>query len=195
MAPWVIEIQPVLLTPCNIKKTLLKIDEAMENSKKEKFVKHLLGTYGEIPVWAMVEVASFGTVVRIYHNLHESDQIHIARRYASRHDILASYLHHLSVVRNMCAHHARLWDRIFYGVRPLNKWRQKKLPVNDTQHLFYTLLVVHHLTQHIPQSCFDRAAWKQELVALLKNFATLPNCDSLKIMGIPANGFDDVWWE
>ncbi|MCL1888156.1 MAG: Abi family protein [Kiritimatiellaeota bacterium] len=176
-------------------KLLEKVDEAMARSRDEKCVLHLTRKYGEIPVWAMVEVVSFGTLARMYKNLLKPDKNNIARRYMMKHRILEVYLHHLSVVRNMCAHHARLWDKTFICFNPLKKWLKRKLPCTETRPLFYTLLIAYHLTRHIPAACFDRVAWKHEVLALLKNFTTLPNCEPLKLMGIPANGFDDVWWE
>jgi len=176
-------------------KTLEKINDAVTNSKNEKCVVHLNQKYGEIPVWAMVEVVSFGTIVRLYKNSIKPDMNRIARRYMMKSRILATYMHHLSVVRNMCAHHTRLWDKSFICFNPLNKWLKRKLPADDTRHLFYTLLVVHHLTSQIPPEFFNRVAWKKDLIKLLENFIALPNCNASTIIGIPANGFDDAWWE
>jgi len=173
---------------------LEKVEQEIANSK-EKYIQHLRLEYGNVPVWAMVEVVSFGSIVRMFRSMPKGDQPHIARRYAMKSDILGSYIQHISVVRNMCAHHSRLWDKIFYGVRPLNHWRKANLPVVDTQHLFHTLLLVYRLTQHIPAVYFDRTAWRYDLIALLKEFQKLPNCNTFEIMGIPANGFEDVWWE
>ena len=174
-------------------KVLGKISDEIDKSK-ERCIPHLIQKYGDIPVWAMVEVVSFGNIVHMYRNMHIHDQPHIAKRYTVKSDILGSYIQHISVVRNMCAHHARLWDKTFYGFRPLYDWRKVNLFVADTQHLFHTFLLAYRLTQHIPAACFDRIAWKNRLVTLLKEFQMLPNCNPFEIMGIPTNGFDNAWW-
>jgi len=120
--------------------------------------------------------------------------IAIAQRYKIKGNILESYIHHISVVRNMCAHHTRLWDRTFYGLRPLNHWHQTDLTKADTRRLFYTLLLVYRLTQHLPCACFDRLAWKDNLIKRLQDFQALPNCSPFYIMGIPPNGLSTEWW-
>ena len=81
---------------------------------RERFVRHLRGTYDELlpPIWASVEVMSLGQISRWFGNLrHAADRNAIARHYGIDEVLLASFLHHINVVRNICAHHARFWDR------------------------------------------------------------------------------------
>ena len=172
---------------------LEKVEKEIRDSK-EKCIVHLKDKYGAVPVWAMVEVVSFGGIARTYRNMHDHDKSSVARRYAFHPDILSSYIQHISVVRNLCAHHARLWDRAFHGMRPPRNWPNVQWSTIDTRRLFFTLLLVHRMTRHIPKACFDRDTWKRDLIALLKDFQTLPHCNAHKIMGIPSNGFDDAWW-
>ena len=40
-----------------------------------------------------------------------ADRNAVAEPYAIDEVLLASFLHHISIVRNICAHHARFWDR------------------------------------------------------------------------------------
>ena len=176
--------------------TLTKVETEIENSR-EPFILHFKRKREDCPVWAMVEVVSFGSVVHLYKNMRPSDPsyIAIARHYEIRSDFLGSYMQHISVVRNLCAHHTRLWDKNFYGVRPLLSWKQAMLNVSNTQKLFYTVLLIYRLTRHLPTICFDRSAWKNDVIALLKEFNKLPNCSPFSLMGIPDNGFESVWWE
>ncbi|TVQ22016.1 MAG: Abi family protein [Spirochaetaceae bacterium] len=39
------------------------------------------------------------------------DQREVAVRYQLQPNKLSSWLHHLVYIRNVCAHHSRLWDR------------------------------------------------------------------------------------
>jgi abortive infection bacteriophage resistance protein len=81
---------------------------------RERFIRHLRDTYDELlpPIWAAVEVLSLGQISRWFANLrHAADRKSVASHYGLDEALLASFLHHISIVRNICAHHARLWDR------------------------------------------------------------------------------------
>lgn len=87
----------------------------------ETFIRHLKATYNEPlpPVWAVCEVMSLGLLSRWYDNLGPmATRKAIADVYGVDELVLRSWLHHLSSVRNVCAHHARLWNRDF-TVTPL----------------------------------------------------------------------------
>lgn len=82
----------------------------------ETFIRHLLKTYAEVlpPVWAVCEVMSLGLLSRWYANLKPMPtRRSIAGVYGLDERTLQSWLHHLSHLRNVCAHHSRLWNREF----------------------------------------------------------------------------------
>lgn len=83
---------------------------------RETFIKHLIDTYDETtpPMWAIVEVISFGQLSQFYANLKlRQDRKLIADTYNLDEKILVSFLHQINTVRNTCAHHSRLWNRRF----------------------------------------------------------------------------------
>ena len=80
------------------------------------------------PSWKTLEVASFGTLSKLYKNMSD---FNVMKRVAHdfdmpQHEYLRSWLESLAIVRNYCAHHARLWNAHF-AVRPkiTSKMRQK----------------------------------------------------------------------
>lgn len=82
----------------------------------EAFIKHLKANYAEPlpPVWAVCEVMSLGLLSRWYNNLQPMPTRRaIAAAYGVDQKVLESWLRHLSLVRNTCAHHSRLWNREF----------------------------------------------------------------------------------
>lgn len=82
----------------------------------EPFIKHIRDTYTEAlpPVWAACEVMSLGLLSRWYNNLRPmATRRAIAAVYGVDEKVLESWLRHLSLVRNICAHHGRLWNREF----------------------------------------------------------------------------------
>lgn len=175
--------------------TLARIDAEIVRSN-EPYIQHFKTNYlaDEIPIWAAVEVCSFGTLTKLYSNLKKPYQQKIARVYSIKCDILDSYLHHLVVMRNCCAHHARLFDRKFFGYRPLNEWRNTQNAALDTRTFFAQLLLVYRMLRSLPQICFDRKRWRKGVFRLL---SAAPSCavfDIYRIMDIPPNFRKSKLW-
>lgn len=94
---------------------LRKYQERCIESSKEDFVAHFREKYdGELPVWVATELLNFGQLVRLLQFLPEKTQTVVAREFGvMRANDLASWCRSLNVVRNHCAHHTRLWNRVF----------------------------------------------------------------------------------
>lgn len=97
---------------------LQKAQDETERST-EDFVKTFFAQYDEtnLPIWMLVEVLSFGTVSRYYELLIPDIKKEISREYNLEQFVFVKWLHFLSIVRNMCCHHARFWQRNF-GWKP-----------------------------------------------------------------------------
>lgn len=94
---------------------LARLEEETRRSH-EPFIRHFNERYDEPlpPIWAAVEIMTLGHISKWYANLrHRADRNAIARRYDMDETHLCSFLHHLTVIRNLCAHHSRLWNREF----------------------------------------------------------------------------------
>lgn len=90
---------------------------------KHNFVKH----EGEIPVWAVVEVLSFGTLSKIIKNLKTGTGSAFSvlagnYKYISRkgnlvtpsQNMFSSWVQSVAVLRNMCAHNSRIYNRTIH---------------------------------------------------------------------------------
>ena len=175
-------------------KTLHRIEEEISRSK-EICILHFKSEYceGEIPIWAVVEVASFGTLAAFYNNLQADVQNAISSDYGIRGDVFGSYIKHLSILRNICAHHARLYDRRFYGFRPLNEWRVQKLKYAQENRLFFPqCLLVYRLLKNV--STFDRENWRGRLLHRLEATPRFVVVDLSRIMGIPDDAATSALW-
>jgi len=95
------------------------------NRSKEIFVKHNKEKYGlPLPVWVASEVWDFGVLSKLYDGLKKEHQDLISKKYGVNNGrIFASWLRSLNYLRNVCAHHSRLWNR--------NIIDQPKLPSHD----------------------------------------------------------------
>lgn len=96
---------------------LNSIDREIQRSK-EDFIKEHQANYDKPafpPAWKTLELASLGTLSKLYYNFKDKKlKKNIARQFnLPQHEVLESWLHSVSVLRNFCAHHARLWNRLF----------------------------------------------------------------------------------
>jgi len=86
------------------------------NRSNEQFIKHYHKKYANPqrpPAWMTLETTTLGELSKIYENLRiNSEKKAISRKFCLGHPIvLESWMRSLSVVRNICAHHGRLWNR------------------------------------------------------------------------------------
>lgn len=83
-----------------------------ERRSKVDWISEFVGKYGwPLPVWMAVETWDFGTLSHLYEIAHPSDRKVIAGQYGvSNPEVFLSWLRCLATVRNICAHHGRLWN-------------------------------------------------------------------------------------
>jgi len=76
------------------------------------FVRHHQSKYGgKFPVWAAMELFSFGMLAQLYDILIETDQWAVAREYGVTPEELAALIGASVDVRNICAHYSRLYNQ------------------------------------------------------------------------------------
>ncbi len=80
---------------------------------KEEFVNHNKTKYGlPLAVWVACEVWDFGTMSTLFNGMREAEQDAIAAKYGIANGrTFATWLRSLNYLRNVCAHHSRLWNR------------------------------------------------------------------------------------
>ncbi|MCG7876040.1 MAG: Abi family protein [Candidatus Thiodiazotropha endolucinida] len=162
---------------------------------REVFICHLRQKYDEPlpPVWAAVEIMTFGQLSKWYANLSSgADRNAVAHTYDMDEINLVSFLHHLSTVRNVCAHHSRLWNREFTFTFKLPRKRPSALVAemytggHGVKRLYNTLVLLAYL---MDKTCMEHH-WKQRLKGLIANH----NIDTSK-MGFPADWQTKPIWQ
>lgn len=88
------------------------IEEEIRRNSKAPFVKNFRDNYegGKLPIYALVEVFSFGTLSKFYKNMKNPDKKAVARSFGVGYTYLESWLKSISYVRNICAHYGRLYN-------------------------------------------------------------------------------------
>lgn len=164
--------------------------------KKENYARHYTLTYEQpdlMPAWAMLEELSLGDLSRLYRGLaRDKDKKKIAGGLRLYPPLLESWLHTITVIRNICAHHSRLWNREL-SITPVNPIKEDLIwPVYLNKHQQHTRLSsVLSMLHHIMKVIHPKTAWGKQLFALFDEFPELP----VKDMGLPSNWRDDNFWE
>ena len=174
--------------------------QCIENLKKEiyrsqeTFIEHYRRTYNDPelpPIWAICEIMTFGELSIWFKNLkHRSDRNAIARIYGIDEMILGSFLHHLTHIRNLTAHHCRLWNRMAVVTmaipeRPGDLARQFN-PDKD-RHIYNTLVMLGYLLKLISPG----TSWPGRLRRLVEEYVL----DRTVSMGFPDGWSDLPLWE
>jgi len=88
------------------------LEREMETQSKSPIVKHHEEDYeGVLPIWAAVEILSFGTISKLYNNMILPDKNAIAKQLSTSTPYLESWLRSFVEVRNICAHYGRLYNK------------------------------------------------------------------------------------
>ena len=171
--------------------TIDKIQDEL-NRSDEEFILSFKSKYSNPfpPSFILLEITSFGALSRLYGNLKSGKtKRDIARLFGLPDVVFASWLHSLVYIRNVCAHHSRIWNRPM-SIQPLfprnasGAWLQnRQVGINR---VFYALSMIIYLLNTVnPKNTF-----KQKLENL---FAKYPNVDRAA-MGFPANWRSEPLW-
>ncbi|WDF67143.1 Abi family protein [Sphingobacterium oryzagri] len=183
-------------------KSIKKLKEEFDRSD-EQFLKSFKRKYNDPlpPSWMLLEITSIGGLSHLYKNLKPGrSKRDIANYYGLDTTTFESWLHSIVYVRNICAHHARLWNRIMritpvIPTNPGKTWLTtlemtnsitgESIPVNNRT--YYLLSMVIYLLQVVnPNHTF-----KNKIIDLLVKY---PNIDT-GAMGFPSNWMEEALWQ
>lgn len=173
---------------------LTSLDREISRSH-EVFISHYQNTHQmpRPPIWAACEVMSFGLLSRFYTNIKQSStRKKIAKTYGFSVSNLASLLLHASYLRNLCAHHSRIWNRAFTITVSLPSSQPSKVVAalnGDPQaerKIYNSLVLLAHITDIVSAT----PDWKMRLKIHLLTL-NRPNHSE---MGFPAGWESLDFW-
>lgn len=124
------------------------IEEEIRRNSKAPFVRNFRENYkgGNLPIYALVEVFSFGTLSKFYKNMQNRDKKAIAQTFGVGYTYFESWLESISYVRNICAHYGRLYNAKLSKTPMLYKeYTQAGIGNNR---IYGVLLCLKHLLKH-----------------------------------------------
>lgn len=161
---------------------------------REEFVRHYFEKYTDekdLPIWMAVEIMTLGNMLAMFQRLTPEEKRALAAFFNVMAPVLESWILTLNYVRNLCAHHSRLWNRTL-AIRPMipNKKHGPEwhTPVSfGNEKVFAVLTVLRFLLKQVaPQS-----QWIERLADLFKRYSQVP----MKEMGFPENWMECPIWK
>lgn len=156
--------------------TLNKINEQKDKRHHhEAYLKHFIDDLGQdIPLWACVDLMTMSDISFLYKISEDPIKKAVATHYGltinAGHLILGGFMHSMTIIRNLCAHGSRLFNRLFEQKPSLNKKEQSLLIVNsdgtkDNAHLYGFILIMKRLL-----TVEEFLDFKQRLLLLTKKY-------------------------
>lgn len=181
-------------------KILLAVDKELGRTD-EDFVAHHKRKYGAEeypPAWKTLQVLSLGTLSQLYgnikNNIPEKKAIATSFGLASG-DFLHSWMHALSVLRNLCAHHSRVCYRTFSFPpklmhRPRLAWISiEKLP-QATGPLIQLLFLQISAVRYLLHTASPGNHFTEKLKFLIQKYPSI----ELNRMGFPPDWQEEPLW-
>lgn len=155
---------------------------------KHNFVKH----EGEVPLWAAVEVLSFGTLSKVIKNLKTgagSAYTALANNYKYKSlkgnqvkpslKMLTSWIQAVAILRNMCAHNSRIYNRTIHTTPEILD-ADKITPAPSHNGLYQVLLAMKYIRS-------TDAEWTVFVNELDKLFQTYAGIINISAMNLPTD--------
>lgn len=165
---------------------LVKVDREIKRSR-EVFIKHYSKTYKvpqRPPAWMIIELLSLGTVSMMFTNIKDRKvRKRVADEFGVPEKVLVNWIKEISFLRNLCAHHARIWNRQY---SPLAVPKPMKCEVNVTRRYKDYIWMMNKLLLAIHRD----ERWRTEL----KDILVTSNFIDKRAMGFVDDWENDPVW-
>jgi len=142
------------------------------------------------PSWTAFEIVSFGAISKLFSNAKPGKSKRLVADFFGLDDrTFSSWLHGFVYVRNVCAHHSRLWNRVM-RIQPMIPNKPKYQWLNDlsipNDRTYYILSMIIYLLKSINESNSIVLDFK----SLLNTYSEIHS----GAMGFPINWEDEPLW-
>jgi abortive infection bacteriophage resistance protein len=154
-----------------------QVERSLDPKGKEDFVVSYFRDYGDqhdkLPVWMMVELLDFGGTLSFFRGVKADIRKTIADPLGQPEEVVLSWLVALNIVRNRCAHHARLWN---WGtgspakiptIKKFPRWHQPRLSGSRTGMILF-------ICRHWLHVINPASEWPQRVTDLFSHFPEIP---------------------
>jgi abortive infection bacteriophage resistance protein len=169
---------------------LAKLDETMTRSREDFVISFAQKYDTPMPIWMCIELWDFGTLSTVLSGMKTIHLETLADRYGlPRYKLLVSWTQSINFVRNICAHHGRLWNRP--PVQQPGPTRFGEIPMLDhlaqDEYAQRRLYSVAAALQYLMRTVNPDSSWGSRLA---EHLATFPAIAGLSTRHM---GFQDHW--
>ena len=164
---------------------------------KEDFVRHYKQKYGlPLPIWVSIELWEFGMLSTFYQGMTVADKSAIATKYGVPDwQVMESWLRSMNFVRNVAAHHSRLWNKNLVDQPRMPG--QGEIPEFDpiigkpdiSSRLYVVLCILTYFMHRVSPN----SSWPTRLRGMIDSFPTVPHL-SVADMGFPPGWEKHAFW-
>ena len=140
-------------------------------------------------IWCLTEASTFGQVSVIYADLEREYRKEIAKSFNLDESVCVSWFKCLSMLRNICAHHGRLWNASLVVNKP-QKAKLYEEDLNQNESCYSRLVILRVLIGNIEPN--DGYGWIPDLKKFIND---RPKVIALDAMGIPINWQSRLLWK
>jgi len=142
------------------------------------------------PCWITLEVSSMGLLSSLYDALKPGwFKRKLAGFYSVPDTVFSSWLHHLVYIRNICAHHGRLWNRVLSIQAMVPRSARTSFPPQSADaggHIYMTICIIKYFIDIIkPGNTFS-----SRLKILLNSYSMVDESQ----MGFPVGWRNSEFW-
>lgn len=161
-------------------------------TSKEEYASHFRSKYAgsQMPIWIAVELLDFGPLSHFLSGMKYSDLQKISKSYGSiPQHLIKSWIRSLCGVRNVCAHHSRLWNRPLVHQPTLPKAGQilELDHITETTTLNRRLYAALAIMRLLLLQVNPRTKWARRLSDHIRTFPASPH------INIASVGFPENW--
>ncbi len=169
------------------------------NDSKDAFAEHFRTKYpgDDMPIWIAVELLDFGPLSHLISGMTFADKLLIGKDYgAIKPNQLQSWARSMAFVRNVCAHHARLWNKPLVNAPAL---QGNDVPV-ELQHILNApgaesrIYAIACILRYLLQFANPRTRWKTRFIDHIETFPNSPRV-SLSAAGFPNGWKNEALWK
>ena len=158
---------------------ILEVKKEINRNRCTPFIHNFQENYvnGSIPLYALVEILSFGTLSKFYKNLKNPDKKAISQTFDVPYTYLESWIESFAYVRNICAHYGRLYNAKLAKTPKLYPNDRKKGIVNNR--IFGILVCMAYILK-------NNTSWQSFVTSTEELFIKYPLVKK-ETMGFPGN--------
>lgn len=163
-----------------------KKQEALINRSKEDCIVWHKQQNKSIPFWVAVETWDFGIMSRYFSNLKGDYQDRICSRLdVPNKKLLSGWLNAISILRNRCAHHSRIWNWQIpnaISVWDIDYFNKIALAEDARKRIYGLICILWYLVKKIGPS----STWINDVASVIDNKPAIACCP-YTAMGFPDN--------